>query len=109
MEATARLAVTRTFLWHAYHERYYSGMETMIDDDTLRANLAASLRWHLEDRGWAQSELAKRAGAKDMEISRIVRGQYLPNSGTLARIAEALGTSIDLLLYRQPEITARAG
>ena len=45
----------------------------------------------LLERGWNQSEMARRAGIGRDAISTYVRGRSLPEPATLKRMAEALG------------------
>ena len=45
------------------------------------------------DRGWNQSELARRAGLGRDSVSTYVRGQVLPEPKSLKALAEALGTT----------------
>jgi transcriptional regulator with XRE-family HTH domain len=52
---------------------------------------------HLE-RGWSQSELARRAGLSRDKISTYVRGECLPRQLQLRALAKALEVSPDELL-----------
>jgi len=45
------------------------------------------------DRGWNQSELARRAGLGRDSVSTYVRGQVLPEPKSLKALAEALGVN----------------
>lgn len=47
----------------------------------------------LEDRGWSQSELARRAGLGNATLSRIISGTRKLGPETAISIAEALGES----------------
>jgi transcriptional regulator with XRE-family HTH domain len=77
-------------------------MDAMLTDDDVKANLSENLARLLADRGWSQSELARRTTDHVMTISRICRGQNAPTAGVLARIAEALDVSIDRLVSQPP-------
>ena len=48
-------------------------------------------------RGWSQRELGKHVGTSDQVISRYERGEMTPSVEAAARIAEALGVSLDYL------------
>lgn len=49
-------------------------------------------------KGWHQSELARRAGVARDSVSTYVRGVSLPEPGNLDRLAKALGVdAVDLL------------
>lgn len=71
---------------------------TVIDDNEAKANIAANVTFLLHERDWPQRKLASITRETRMMICRICRGEHLPNAATLARIAEALHTSVDWLL-----------
>ena len=71
---------------------------TVIDDSEAKANIAANVTFLLDERKWTQKRLAQLTRETQMMICRICRGEHLPNAATLARIAEALCTSVDWLL-----------
>jgi transcriptional regulator with XRE-family HTH domain len=48
-----------------------------------------------------QSALAEAAGVTDETISRLERGTYEPAVSTLVLVAEALGTTLDLLVHER--------
>ena len=75
----------------------------MISDDDVRANIAANLRAIMDDRGWSQSELARKTGQSDMMISHIMRGTRNPSVARVAQIAEALLIGMDRLVMPPPE------
>jgi transcriptional regulator with XRE-family HTH domain len=70
----------------------------VITNEQAKRNVAANVLWHLERLGWSQADLSEASGESVMQISRICRGVVLANAAALARIAEALGTSVDKLL-----------
>jgi transcriptional regulator with XRE-family HTH domain len=78
-------------------------MPTMIQDDEARDNIALNVRRLLDHRGLTQAELAEITRENEMMISRIVRGLFVPNVGTVARIAEALDVSMDRLVSPPPK------
>lgn len=53
-------------------------------------------------RGWTQGELARLAGLRSDRLSRLERESHQPNVRELASLAEALGTSIDDLVFDSP-------
>ena len=55
------------------------------------------LRLRLE-RGWSQSELARRAGTKRANISRLEDGLGNPTIGFLQRVAQVLGTALTVYM-----------
>ena len=56
-----------------------------LADEVLRLRLA---------RGWSQSELARRAGTAQTNISRIESGLANPTLGTIRNIARPLGVEV---------------
>lgn len=72
-----------------------------------RYQLAVQLINLREKRGLSQSELARRTGINQAEISRIERGSGNPTERTLMRLADALGA--DLQLVERAENVAAAG
>lgn len=69
----------------------------MATDQQLLDNIAANIAARLQLLGWSQLELAKRSGVNQPTINRICRRENLAGVGVLHRIAEAMGTSLDLL------------
>ena len=55
--------------------------------------VAERLRVLILERGWNQSELARRAGMRPSNVSNYLRGSNVPNPKQLAKLAEALGTT----------------
>jgi transcriptional regulator with XRE-family HTH domain len=70
----------------------------------LRSNLPRAVRHLRRSRGWRQDDLGDRASVSGPTISRIERGilRGLP-LGTLERIADALGASVDVTLRWEGE------
>lgn len=52
----------------------------------------------MKQNGWNQRELAQKVGVTQSAIGYYTRGVRLPNSGVLARMAQAFGTTPDYLL-----------
>ena len=50
------------------------------------------------EKGWSQSELAKRADTKQANISRLESGLANPTYQFLQKVARALGTEVDIRL-----------
>ena len=63
--------------------------------DVIRANR--------EQRGWSQSELARRSGLTQGHINQIEAGKRLnPSVEVLQRVAQAFGVGVDSLLQDSP-------
>ena len=53
------------------------------------------------EKGWSQSELARRSGVKQGVLSYIESGRTLhPRIDTLALIAKALGVPVEMLIRK---------
>jgi transcriptional regulator with XRE-family HTH domain len=50
-------------------------------------------------RGWSQPELAAKVGASAVMIGRYERGEMIPAVDVVAKIAEALGVTLDHLYH----------
>ena len=58
------------------------------------------LRRAREDRGWTQSELARRANVDPSSVSRVERGEIAAPSGEfLSQVALVLNLPVDTLLH----------
>jgi transcriptional regulator with XRE-family HTH domain len=57
------------------------------------------------DRGWTQSELARRSGVPRESVSDYVRGHRLPDANDTKLLADAFGLTPDQLLYGDDEAT----
>lgn len=51
-----------------------------------------------EDKGWSQTQLAKKLNMQSQNISRYERGLFTPSTETLTKFAEIFGVSTDYLL-----------
>lgn len=63
-------------------------------------NIAENVARLLADRDWSQRELSRRTKDPHMSIVNALSGDHIPNAGILARMAEALETTVDSLLSR---------
>lgn len=70
----------------------------MLTDEQAKRHIAANLTRLLKERGVSQSELARRTKEARMTIWRTASGLHVPSAALLARIAEALETTLDELL-----------
>lgn len=68
--------------------------------------LGALLADARRQRGLNQTELAKRSGVTQADISRIERGVLAPTTPTLMRLAEGLNARITLELLAEPNARA---
>lgn len=75
-------------------------MIAMITDEEVKRNIAANVTRLRGER--TRYALAKEAGMKTAHIIRIESGHYMPGAAVLARVAHALGTTMDALLLRPP-------
>lgn len=61
------------------------------------------IRQAREDRGWNQSELARRADVTASSLSRVESGDIVvPSSELMAKVARALGVPVDSLMGDAP-------
>jgi len=79
-------------------------IKPMVDKRALGDEIARLL----DAKGYTQSYLAEMVGTNDTQISRWVRGEYLPTDKNLQRISLALGESYDRLynIARPVQVTA---
>lgn len=52
-------------------------------------------------KGWRQSDLSRATGYRDGKVSAWYNGQYRPNAEGMAKIAKALGVTVDYLLGKE--------
>ena len=69
-----------------------------LADDVLELRL---------EKGWSQSELARRAGTKQANISRIESGLANPTVKSLQKLAKAFGTELEIHLRPQGPVKRR--
>jgi DNA-binding XRE family transcriptional regulator len=70
-----------------------------------RVALAISVNRLRTERAWTQSELAKRVGTGQPNISEIECGDANPTLETLTRLATVFGVGVDRLLRRETDET----
>jgi transcriptional regulator with XRE-family HTH domain len=70
----------------------------MSKNEHTKQRFALKIKAQLQERGWNQSELARRAGLKRDSVSTYVCGRALPNPRSLAALARALNTRPEDLL-----------
>lgn len=77
-----------------------AALSVSSDDADLRRIFRERVKALLLDKGWNQSELARRADVGRDQISTYLRDnpRSLPTPGTLVKIARALGVSTNELL-----------
>ncbi|WP_145109084.1 helix-turn-helix domain-containing protein [Cereibacter sediminicola] len=60
----------------------------------VRVAIGRRIQAALDEKGWKQSELAKRAGVGRDSISLYIRGKNSPTHASLVKVARALGKDI---------------
>jgi transcriptional regulator with XRE-family HTH domain len=85
-------------------------MQDVISDEKAKANIAANVRRLRGDRSFG--EVARACCTKDWHaypatIQQIESGRFMPGSGLLARVAEALGVTANDLLSDPPKKNGR--
>jgi len=70
----------------------------------LRSDFGSAVRRHRERLKWSQEDLADKANLDRTYISSIERGRRNPSLLSIARLAEALGVSLDVLFATVEEI-----
>lgn len=65
------------------------------------------LRQTMAERGYKQADLVKATGFSDGQLSSWYNGKYRPNAEKTAKIAKALGVSVDYLLGKEEAKTER--
>lgn len=78
--------------------------------DAVRIEWAKRLQARMLDKGWNQSELARRSGLSRDNISNYIAKGRIPSPVHLAKIAKALGCKADELLPMRgmPRVDDRA-
>ncbi|MDI7219542.1 helix-turn-helix domain-containing protein [Leptospira santarosai] len=71
--------------------------------EALAEKLGTNIRSLRSKKGWSQTELADKVGAHLTHINRIENGKYLPALDTVVLIAEALESSLDILVNGSTE------
>jgi transcriptional regulator with XRE-family HTH domain len=73
-------------------------MQPVLSDEQAKQNIAVNVQALLDAREWNQRDLARAIDESDMRVSFLVRGVKLASAAMLARVAEALETTVDALL-----------
>ena len=79
---------------------YYKDRQVSVASDDER--IGSRLREARKMRGLTVAELARRAGMKRPNLSRLEHGRHRPSLDTLERLAEALEVPVARLVARQP-------
>lgn len=67
----------------------------------LGERIAARVRGERARQGWSVAELARRADMAAPNVHRVESGQHVPSTRTVARLASALGVSLERLIREQ--------
>ena len=67
-------------------------------DEKRKKEFASKLKKMMLDRGWNQSELARRAGMGRDNISNYMNGKILPGAKKLKQLADAFGVPPNQIL-----------
>lgn len=78
----------------------------MQDRELLQKHLAENVRRLREERGWTQTELAKRVGVVFATINRIENEHHIPDWKFICDLADALGVTTDDLRKKPEKISA---
>lgn len=84
---------------HSHMGFYPEGHE--LTDEEWKQSFKNRLYKLLVHRRMTQEELATRAGTSQVMISRYMTGRCIPGTIMLAKIARALGCSVEDLLYKE--------
>lgn len=76
------------------------------DEDWAKRNVAHFLTTKMVERGWTQSELARRADLPRDGISTYVRAKTLPGKVAQAKLAKALDCTIEELTGTAPKASS---
>lgn len=79
----------------------------MIDDEQAKENIAANVSRLLDEKKMTRYRLAQLTGENQTNLYHVVHGQNVPRAGALARIAEALGVTIDFLVNNPAKKSSR--
>ena len=74
----------------------------MIDETTLKKNVARNLETVMTETGISQNRLAKHLRLSQPTLSRMLAQITVPNTCDLANIAELFGLKIDDLISDRP-------
>jgi transcriptional regulator with XRE-family HTH domain len=77
-------------------------MSTMISKEEALKNIATNVERFMKKRGLNQNQLARLTGEKQPVISALLDGKHMPAGDRLARLAEALDVTMDMLVAPPP-------
>jgi transcriptional regulator with XRE-family HTH domain len=69
-----------------------------LKDNSWRKELGRRIKNLLLLKGWTQSELAKKTGVTEGNLTKIIRGEIATSAETIYRFAEVLGTTSSQLM-----------
>ena len=87
----------------AYREKLQQNAEYIEAEKELKPllDLADDVLALRLEKGWSQSDLARRAGTKQSNISRLESGLANPTFRFIQKVAKALGTEVEIRLKSQ--------
>ncbi|WP_347814679.1 helix-turn-helix domain-containing protein [Leptospira noguchii] len=78
-------------------------MKSAHSTEILAEKLGTNIRSLRSKKGWSQTELAEKIGVHLTHINRIENGKYLPSLDTVVFLADALESSLDILVNGSTE------
>ncbi|WP_061231659.1 helix-turn-helix domain-containing protein [Leptospira noguchii] len=78
-------------------------MKSAHSTEILAEKLGTNIRSLRSKKGWSQTELAEKIGVHLTHINRIENGKYLPSLDTVVLLADALESSLDILVNGSTE------
>lgn len=66
-------------------------------------NIGGRIKALLEQKGMTQRQLAEKVGCTEAAVSHYVKGDRVPRSSAMSKIAIALGTTTDFLTNGTPQ------
>jgi transcriptional regulator with XRE-family HTH domain len=66
-------------------------------------NISEKLKNLRQQKGWSQTQLAKKLNTQSQNISRYERGLFTPSTDALSKFADVFGVSVDYLLNDEAE------
>lgn len=76
-------------------------------DQDIRARIATNVARLLEVRGMSRRDLAKVTGDPHATIARVACGKHTAYTGVVVRVAEALGVTVDRLLWPESSLNRK--
>ena len=68
-------------------------------------NISEKIKKLRQEKGWSQTQLAKKLNTQSQNVSRYERGIFTPSTEALSKFAEVFGVSVDYLLNGEAEDT----